>query len=182
MPWGVGEGAANRQHGRKAKRDFGHGRSEGRSADKVLAGLLDDLLAKKVPAPLQLEVLEAAAKRKDKTVAAKLAKFEASRPTRRRISSRWNRIWKRWKAAMWPREEILFRKRGHQLRALPSGGQSGGEVGPRLDGIGAKLDRKHLLESIVNPGARSLKIYFYVLKNGKAVAYHALRKPKRTSP
>ena len=92
------------------------------SADKVLAGLLDDLLAKKVSAPLQLEVLEAAVKRKDKTVAAKLAKFEASRLTPAENFF-----------ALEPYLETLegdvtkgrnpFRKRGHRLRALPSGGQ-----------------------------------------------------------
>ena len=68
-------------------------------------------------------MLEAAAKRKDKTVAAKLAKFEAADPTENFF-------------ALEPYLETLeggdvakgkksFRKRGHQLRALPSGGQPG---------------------------------------------------------
>ena len=38
------------------------------------------------------------------------------------------------------------------------GGQ-GGEVGPALDDIGAKVDRDYLLESIVNPNATIAKGY-----------------------
>ena len=144
------------------------------SADKVLAGLLDDLLAKKVSAPLQLEVLEAAAKRKDKTVAAKLAKFEASRPTPAEnffalepyLETLEGGDVAKGKKSFFENVAISC-ARCHQV------GNQGGEVGPRLDGIGAKVDRKHLLESIVNPGAQiaeGFDFFLVTLKNGKSVA------------
>ena len=52
------------------------------------------------------------------------------------------------------------------------GGQ-GGEVGPALDDIGAKVDRDYLLESIVNPNATIAKGYDFfliTLKNGQGYA------------
>jgi quinoprotein glucose dehydrogenase len=144
------------------------------SANKVLAGLLDDLLANKVPAALQLEVLEAAALRKDKTVAAKLAKFEASRPTPAEnffalepyLETLEGGDVAKGKKSFFENVAISC-ARCHQV------GNQGGEVGPRLDGIGAKVDRKHLLESIVNPGAQiaeGFDFFLVTLKNGKAVA------------
>ena len=48
-----------------------------------------------------------------------------------------------------------------------------GMVGPVLDGIGAKFDRKYLLESIVNPSATIAKGYDFfliTLKNGQGYA------------
>ena len=124
--------------------------------------------------PLQLEVLEAAAKRKDKTVAAKLAKFEASRPTPAEnffalepyLETLEGGDVAKGKKSFFENVAISC-ARCHQV------GNQGGEVGPRLDGIGAKLDRKHLLESIVNPGAQiaeGFDFFLVTLKNGKSVA------------
>ena len=49
-------------------------------ADKILNKWLEKLIAKKVPAALTLELLEAAAKRSDEKIKAKLKSFNESRP------------------------------------------------------------------------------------------------------
>lgn len=144
------------------------------SADKVLADLLDDLLAKKVPGALQLELLEAAAKRKDKTVSAKLAKFEESRPSPAQNFFALEPYFETMEGGDVAKGKKSFFEnvaiscaRCHQV------GDQGGEVGPRLDDVGARLDRKALLESIVNPSAQIAKGYDFflvTLKNGNAVA------------
>jgi len=143
-------------------------------ADAVLGDLLDDLLAKKVPGPLQLEVLEAAAKRKDEAVLAKLKKFEASRPNPQQNFLALEPYFETLEGGDAVKGKKSFFEnvaiscaRCHQV------GNQGGEVGPRLDGIGAKVDRKHLLESIVNPSAKisqGYDFYLVTLKNNKAVA------------
>ena len=144
------------------------------AADKILATWLDKLLADKVPAALKLELLEAAAKRSDDTVKAKLAKFNESRPDPRQNFF-----------ALEPYAETLeggLAEKGKKLfyenvalscvRCHVIDGQ-GGEVGPVLDDIGTKVDRKYLLESIVNPNASIAKGYDFfliTLKNGQGYA------------
>tara|TARA_B100001250_G_scaffold414115_1_gene450762 strand:- start:2193 stop:3458 length:1266 start_codon:yes stop_codon:yes gene_type:complete len=144
------------------------------SADKILAEWLDKLIAKKVPAPLKLELLEAAAKRSDKNIKTKLDKFNESRPDPRQNFF-----------ALEPYLETLEggnAEKGKKMffenvalscvRCHVINGQ-GGEVGPVLDGIGAKVDRKYLLESIVNPSATIAKGYDFfliTLKNGQGYA------------
>jgi quinoprotein glucose dehydrogenase len=144
------------------------------AADKILATWLDKLLADKVPAALKLELLEAAAKRSGDTVKAKLAKFNESRPDPRQNFF-----------ALEPYAETLEggqAEKGKKLfyenvalscvRCHVIDGQ-GGEVGPVLDDIGTKVDRKYLLESIVNPNASIAKGYNFfliTLKNGQGYA------------
>ncbi len=144
------------------------------AADKVLAAWLDKLLADNVSAALKLELLEAAAKRSDDAVKSRLAKFNESRPDPRQNFF-----------ALEPYAETLEggnAARGKKVffenvalscaRCHVVGGQ-GGEVGPALDDIGAKVDRDYLLESIVNPNAAIAKGYDFfliTLKNGQGYA------------
>ena len=144
------------------------------SADKILAEWLDKLIEKKVPNPLKLELIEAAAKRRDENIKTKLNKFNESRPDPRQNFF-----------ALEPYSETLEggnAEKGKKMfyenvalscvRCHVINGQ-GGEVGPVLDDIGAKFDRKYLLESIVNPSATIAKGYDFfliTLKNGQGYA------------
>ncbi len=121
-------------------------------ADELLATWLDQLLAGTAPKELQLELLEAAAKRAGTApaVKAKLKKFDDARP-----------------------KELI----GPYLEALHGGnadagkkvfmekveascvrchkiGNDGAEVGPVLTGIGQRATREQILESIVAPNAK----------------------------
>lgn len=121
------------------------------AADKSLAGLLDDLIAGKIPAEVHLELLEAAGKRTAPEVKAKLAEYTANLPKNDPL------------AAFAPtlvggnREEgeRLFKE--HAIAAclrchIVNG--AGGEAGPNLTGIASRKDRKYLLESIIAPNAQ----------------------------
>ena len=144
------------------------------SADKILSEWLDKLIEKKVPSALKLELLEAAAKRSNENIKAKLKTFNESRPDPRQNFF-----------ALEPYSETLEggnEENGKKVfyenvalscvRCHVINGQ-GGEVGPVLDGIGAKVDRRYLLESIVNPSATIAKGYDFfliTLKNGQGYA------------
>ena len=121
-------------------------------ADELLATWLDQLLAGTTPKELQLELLEAAAKRAGTApaVKAKLKKFDDARS-----------------------KELI----GPYLEALHGGnadagkkvfmekveascvrchkiGNDGADVGPALTGIGQRATREYILESIVAPNAK----------------------------
>ncbi|MDQ3624661.1 MAG: HEAT repeat domain-containing protein, partial [Verrucomicrobiota bacterium] len=135
-------------------------------ADKVLAGLLADFRAGKVPAEVQLELLEAAARRGAQEVKAKLAQYQASLPPGDLL------------AAFEPALAGGDREAGEKIFKEHAVAQcfrchkvdgSGGEAGPDLTGIGAKKDRKYLLESLILPGAQiaeGFQSILVTLKNG----------------
>jgi quinoprotein glucose dehydrogenase len=120
------------------------------AADQALASLLDGLAAGNIPTEVQLELLEAAAQRTAPVVKAKLAAYNANLPKSDPL------------AAFAPtlvggnkdEGERLFKEHAVAacLRCHKVSG-SGGDAGPDLTGIGAKKDRRYLLESIVLPNA-----------------------------
>jgi quinoprotein glucose dehydrogenase len=60
-----------------------------------------------------------------------------------------------------------------QCMRCHSGGHGGGEAGPDLSGVGKRGDRRYLLESLINPGAKVVAGYgigSITLKGGKNVA------------
>jgi quinoprotein glucose dehydrogenase len=117
-------------------------------ATDILASWLDKLLEKTVPAEVQLELLEAAAKHKEIVIAEKLAKYEASRSTKDQLG--------KWAESLYGgdaesgRRIFLERSEVSCLRCHKIEG-TGGDVGPNLSGIGAKQKREYLLEAIVDP-------------------------------
>ena len=146
------------------------GRTQGSPADAAISKALDQLLAGQVKPELQLDVLDAAAKRQSPEIAERL----------RKVESQWDVA----ADALAPFRVSLqggdadagnkiFHERADAscLRCHTVHG-TGGIVGPVLDGIGARQNREYLLESIVYPNAKIAPGFESVilrLKNGKAV-------------
>ncbi len=135
-------------------------------ADKMLAEWLDAALAGQVPAPLLLDVLEAAEKR------LQTPKLKFFSPLKQKLQAFRDAQTKRAKApggdplalysetleggdaergrAIFLNNTAVYCQRCHQLDG------HGGQVGPALNGIAAdpQKDRRYLLESIVLPSAK----------------------------
>jgi len=120
----------------------------GQAADEILAHWLEDLIAGKVPREIQLDLLEAAAKRSAPVIKEKLAGYSASRPKDDPLSD--------FRAALFGGDEkegkkIFFDPPETQcVRCHKINGQ-GGDVGPDLSHVSSQKDREYLLESIVLP-------------------------------
>jgi quinoprotein glucose dehydrogenase len=136
-------------------------------ADKLLALWLERLLAGKVPAELQLDLLEAAAKRNTPALKEKLAKFEAGRPKNDHLAK--YREASAGGDAEAGRRVFLYKTELSCVRCHKVKGE-GGDVGPELTGIATKQTREYLLESIVDPNKQIAKGYetaVLLLKSGK---------------
>ena len=139
------------------------------AADKVLADCLDQLLSGKTTPEVQLDLLEAAAKRPTGEIKEKLARFEAAR-------SKTDHLAKFREAlsggdAEAGRRVFLHKTEVSCLRCHKVMG-NGGDVGPELTGLGAKQPREYLLEAIVDPNRQIAKGFETVvlgLKNGQVV-------------
>ncbi len=139
----------------------------GAGADDLLDHWLDLLLRKEVPMELQLDLLEAAAKRRSVVLKEKLAKFEAARSKADHLAN--------YREAMQGGDAEAGRRvflhkaevscvRCHKLKG------EGGDVGPDLHGIGSKQGREYLLESIVDPNkqiAKGFETVVLALKSGR---------------
>jgi quinoprotein glucose dehydrogenase len=114
---------------------------------------LDRLIAGRAPAEISLDLIEAAARRKEPEFGARIKQFESSRrrddplaPYREVLSG-----------GDLERGMTLFTSKAAveclRCHKVPGAGgeTTGGEVGPELSGIGARLSRAELLESILNP-------------------------------
>jgi quinoprotein glucose dehydrogenase len=109
---------------------------------------LDKLLARQVPAELQLDLLEAAAKRESREVKSKLDRFERSRQADDDLRA-WRECLQGGNAEE-GKKIFLERAEVSCVRCHKAGGD-GGEAGPDLGKIGATQTREYLLESIVYP-------------------------------
>jgi len=143
---------------------------KGAEADAVIAEQLDQLLAGKVKTGLVLDLLEAAAPRKDAAVQKKLAAFEANRKATDPLA--------RWRECLEGGEskegKRIFAEKAEAacLRCHKVKGE-GGDVGPDLAEVGKKMGREYVLQSIVDPNAVIAKGYDNVmvtLKDGSVVA------------
>lgn len=112
-----------------------------------LSTLLDELLANKLEPGLTLDVLEAAAKRREAELDAKLAAFEESRPD--------TDLGPFAEASIGgdPEEgrKVFLYNTQVQCRRCHSIEGHGSEVGPELLGIGRRRSREYLLEAVVYP-------------------------------
>ena len=146
------------------------GATPGKSADDAIAKSLDEFLAHQVRPELQLDVLDAAAKRQSPEIQQRLQKVEASWDTAADSLAPWRVSLQGGDATS---GDKIFHERSDAscLRCHTVHG-TGGIVGPVLDGIGTKQNRDYLLESIVYPNAKIAPGFEGVivrLKDGKAV-------------
>jgi quinoprotein glucose dehydrogenase len=143
-------------------------------ADAVLARWLDQLIAREVPPEIHLDLLEAAARRPDEAVKQKLARYRQSLPSDDPLADYRDCL-----AGGDARagSRIFFGKaevsclRCHQIHS--SGGAAlGGQAGPDLTEVGARHDRRSLLESVVAPNrqiARGFETLLIATTDGRAV-------------
>jgi quinoprotein glucose dehydrogenase len=140
------------------------------AADALLESLMEKLLAKAIPTELQVELIEAAAKRTNAPVRDALQKFERSRPANDDL-----RAWRECLAGGDVEEgKKIFIERAEAscVRCHKFNGE-GGEVGPDLTGIGSRKDREYILESLVYPNkhiAAGFENIIVTLKNGTSYA------------
>lgn len=126
----------------------GLGASADPGATAVLAGWVQKLAAKQVPAELHLEVLEAAAKRNDRGLSDALQKLASARDPTDPLADYGETIAGGDAKAgfkVFAENAAVSCVRCHMVD------KQGGVVGPALDGIGAKHPRDYLLTSIVAP-------------------------------
>jgi len=121
------------------------------AAAAVLEEYLDRLLAGKLPVELQLEVLEAAAKRSEDGVKARLAKVQASYSPAEPLAA--------YKFALAggnaaEGRKVFMEKPEASCIRCHKVNNDGAEVGPVLTGIGKRQTKEYLLESIVDPNAK----------------------------
>jgi quinoprotein glucose dehydrogenase len=120
-------------------------------ADALLAERLDALIAGKVEPAVQLELLEAAAKRQSPEVKAGLARYETSLPkddplAAYRVALEGGDLRRGFR--VFREKAELSCLRCHKVRG------NGGEVGPDLTNVAREKGREYVLESIVNPNAK----------------------------
>ncbi|HLX64223.1 MAG TPA: HEAT repeat domain-containing protein, partial [Planctomycetota bacterium] len=133
-------------------------------ADEIVGKSMDQVLAGKIQAEIELDVTEAARKLGGAALKEKLEKYDASIPRTEHKSVQMAD----YKSALLGGDADAGRKifyenasgqciRCHKLNGF------GGTVGPELKGIGAREKREYLLESIVDPSAKIAKGYETVL-------------------
>ncbi len=144
--------------------------SKSPATDRQLADWLDRLNAGRVPAALQLDLLESAAKRNDPDVQQKLAAYERGRNSADPIA-----LWRECLEggdAKAGRQIFLEKAEAACVRCHKIAG-AGGDVGPDLEHVGAKYTREYLLTSVVLPNAAiapGFEMVALTMKDGSVVA------------
>lgn len=138
------------------------------AATQAVTDFVAALEADTLDAALELEVVEAAEKRLGPVRAEALA---AARARGSDPLSAWRDVTAGGDPALG--REVFFRNENASCVRCHKVDRTGGEVGPALDGIAAKRDRRHLLESIVHPDAHveeAFRTTVIVTDAGKTVA------------
>jgi quinoprotein glucose dehydrogenase len=120
----------------------------GPAADRALSRWLVRLGTQDVRPEIELDLIEAARRRKDPEIARQLRRIDEARPQddplapyrETLVGGDAERGWK-----VFTEKDEVECIRCHKAR------DRGGEVGPDLNGIGSRQDRRYLLESIVEP-------------------------------
>jgi len=137
------------------------------AADAVLCRCLDKLGANQMPVEIQLDLLEAAGRRKAPEVKDKLSAYEKAR-AKKDLLTRYRESLAGGDAEAG--KNIFFHKaevscvRCHKIK------KEGGEVGPDLTGIGTRQKREYLLESILDPNkeiAKGFETVVLAMSNGQ---------------
>ena len=122
-------------------------------ADRLLETLMQDLKRDKLEQGLELEVLEAVKGRgrKVKTLAAAYKHYQASLKSLGLVGSYRDTLYGG--DARVGREIFRTRAATQCMRCHGIGGIGGGDAGPSLTGVGGRVARAYLIESIVDPNA-----------------------------
>jgi quinoprotein glucose dehydrogenase len=142
----------------------------GANADALLRRWLDRLIAGQLAPELQLDLLEAAARKSDQEIKSRLTRFERSRPAEDELRS--FRECLRGGNAEEGRKIFVERVEVSCVRCHKADGD-GGEVGPDLKGIGSRQTREYLLESIAFPNkqiAAGFENVIVTMQNGTVYA------------
>lgn len=121
--------------------------------------------------PAALELLEAAAKRKEPEVKAALDAYNAAQKASTDVLAAWLPSLEGGDPAKGA--QIFESNPAAQCMRCHAGGHGGGDAGPNLAGVALRGDRRYLLESMVNPGAKvamGFGISSVTLKGGKVVS------------
>jgi quinoprotein glucose dehydrogenase len=124
------------------------------AADQVLGQWLDKLVVGTAPAPVQLDLIEAATARNSAPLLARVEKYRSSLPTddplaQYRVALEGGNYARGY--------EIFFGRSSASCRRCHKVQGSGGEVGPDLSIVGKEKNREYLLEAIVTPSAKIAK-------------------------
>lgn len=126
------------------------------AADEALSAWLERLIAGKVPAEIQLDLIEAAGRRESPEVRKRLERYEASRSKTDPLAAYRETLaggnFRRGMRVFLSKADVSC-LRCHKVKG-PDGQPYGGEVGPDLTGIGGRQNREYLLESIVTPDGK----------------------------
>jgi quinoprotein glucose dehydrogenase len=136
------------------------------AADQLLLQWLDKLLKGDLPKELQLDLLEAAAKRADGRVKHQLEKYNEAKP-KDDLLAEFRETLYGGKAA--EGKAIFFERPEAQCVRCHKINNQGGDVGPDLSHVGAQKDRNYLLESVLLPNkqiAQGFESVLVTTKNG----------------
>lgn len=142
----------------------------GATADQIISAWLDKLIARQVPAEVQLDLIAAAQQRQSQEVKDKLTRFERARPAEDDLRS--YRECQEGGNAEEGKKIFLERAEVSCVRCHKAGGE-GGEVGPDLTKLGAVKTREYILESIVYPNKHIAAGFENVLVTMKDGAIYA---------
>jgi quinoprotein glucose dehydrogenase len=126
------------------------GNLPGKAADPILMMWLDRVVSGKAPRDLSLEILEASAKRSDPLIKSQLQRFNSNRSKDSMANYSECLAGGDQEAG----KKIFLERQDVQCLRCHKLNGTGGEVGPDLTGVGKRLTREELLESIVLPNAR----------------------------
>jgi quinoprotein glucose dehydrogenase len=114
---------------------------------------VDRLIAGQVPEAIQLDLLEAAGRRKEPAFRRKLEQYESSKP-KGDLQAAYREVLSGGDSqrgmSLFTSKAELECLRCHKVKNT-SGETIGGEVGPDLSGVGSRQSRAYLLEAIVDP-------------------------------
>lgn len=148
--------------------------SQSAAADEVLFQQMDLLTQGKIIAPIKLDLLEATAKRSESNamLKEKLAASNAARALQPGTIAAFTECLEGGDAKL-GRDIALENLTANCVACHRFESKEGSEVGPALNQIGRMLDRNHILEALVNPGARIAPGFGMVsvtLKDGQTVS------------
>lgn len=121
------------------------------SARKVLSEQLDVLIAGTIEPGIELELADAIEASGDVGLIERLAAYHAAKPETDPLA-----VYSESLAGgnAEAGERVFYRNQAAQCARCHNAGRGGGDVGPRLDTIGAQLSREEILQSLVEPSLR----------------------------